>query len=134
MPSSRPARVGDQIRSEIAQLLAREVRDPGIGFVTVTHVKITPDLQQARVYYTTMGDEKARRDSQRALERATPMLRRRLGRSLRLKRVPELQFFFDDSIERHDRIERILQELDAERKAHPSSDDDSGDDGGSNAD
>jgi ribosome-binding factor A len=117
--SSRPSRVGDQIRVEVADLLAREVHDPGIGFLTITHVKVTPDLQQARVYYTTMGDENARRESRRALERARPFLRRQLGRRLRLRRVPDLQFFFDDSIERHDRIERILQDIQAER-AEPS--------------
>jgi ribosome-binding factor A len=111
----RASRVGDQIRAELAELLAREVHDPGIGFLTFTRVAVTPDLQQARVYYTTMGDEKARKESRRALERAAPFLRRQIGRRLRLKRVPELDFFFDDSIERHDRIERILQDLHAER-------------------
>jgi ribosome-binding factor A len=115
MSSSRPARVGEELRVEISDLLAREVHDPRIGFLTVTHVKVTPDLQLARVYYTTLGDDKARRDSQRGLERATPFLRRQLGRRLRLRRVPELQFFFDESVERQDRIERILQELSAER-------------------
>ena len=116
-PPSRPTRVGDQIREEIAGMLAREVHDPGIGFLTITHVKLTPDLQQARVYYTTLGDEKARRNSARALERAAPFLRRQLGRRLRLRRAPELQFFFDESVERHERIERILQEIKAERTA-----------------
>ena len=119
MSSSRPTRVADQIRVEIADLLARAVQDPGIGFLTVTHVKVTPDLQQARVYYTTLGDEKARRDTERALQRATAFLRRQLGSRLRLRRVPELQFFFDESIERQDRIERILQDLQSERaEAH----------------
>lgn len=113
--ASRPARVGDQIRVEMADLLARDVHDPGIGFLTVTHVKVSPDLQHARVYYTIMGDDRARRDASRALERAAPFLRRQLGRRLRLRRVPELQFFFDDSIERQDRLERILQDLNTER-------------------
>ena len=111
----RASRVGDQLRVEIADLLAREVHDPGIGFLTVTYVKVTPDLQQARVYYTTMGDDKARRESQRALERAAPFLRRQLGRRLRLRRVPDLQFFFDASIEVQDPIEQILQDLNVER-------------------
>jgi ribosome-binding factor A len=115
MPSSRSARVGDQIRTDIAELLAREVHDPGIGFLTITHVQVTPDLQQARVYYTTLGDDKVRRDSQRALERASPFLRRQLGRRLRLRRIPELRFFFDETIERQDRIEKILQEIRAEQ-------------------
>ena len=102
--ASRASRVGDQIRAELAELLVREVHDPGIGFLTITRVGVTPDLQQARVYYTTLGDEKARRESSRALGRATPFLRRQIGQRLRLKRVPELEFFFDESIEKGNRI------------------------------
>jgi len=114
MASTRPSRIGDQLRAEISDLIAREVHDPGIGFITITHVKVTSDLQIARVYYTTLGDDRARRDSGRALARATPFLRRQLGSRLRLKRVPQLDFFFDESIARGDRIERILQDLGAE--------------------
>ena len=113
--SQRPSRVGEQIREDLTELLAREVHDPGVGFVTLTRVSVTADLQQARVYYTTLGDDKAKRESKRALERAVPFLRRQLGRRLRLRRIPELQFFYDESIERHDRIERILQDLQHER-------------------
>jgi ribosome-binding factor A len=116
-PPSRTLRVGEQIRDIIAELLTFTVRDPGIGFITITEVKVTPDLQQARVYYTTMGDDKARRETQRGLERARPMMRRALGQHMHLKRVPELQFFFDRAVERQDRIERILLELQQEREA-----------------
>lgn len=112
---SRPGRVADQLRAEVTDLLTREVHDPGIGFLTITHVKVTPDLQVARLYYTTLGDARARRDTDRALQRVTPFLRRHLGRRLRLKRVPELEFFFDEAIERGDRVERILQEISAGR-------------------
>ncbi len=69
----------------------------------------------ARVYYTTLGDDKARRESGRALGRATPFLRRQIGARLRLKRVPQLEFIFDESIERGDRIEQILRDIDSER-------------------
>src|SRR4030081_3606739 len=117
---SRASRVGDQIRAELAELLSREVHDPGIGFLTITHVKVSPDLQQARAYYTTIGDDKARRESARALERATPFLRRHIGRRLRLKRVPELTFSFDESIEKGDRIEQILQQLNSDRAGQPA--------------
>ena len=109
--SPRASRVGDQIREELAELLRRDVHDPGIGFLTITHVKVSPDLQQARVFYTTIGDEQARTNSARALSRATPFLRRQIGQRLRLKRVPELAFFYDEAIEKGDRIERILLEL-----------------------
>ena len=110
---SRPDRVADQIRSELADLLAREVHDPGIGFVTLTRVRVTPDLQQARVLYTALGDEKAREASARALERAAPFLRRKLGSRLRLRRAPEVIFIYDDSIAGQDRIEQILKDLNA---------------------
>jgi len=118
---SRPDRVADQIRGELALLLAREVHDPGIGFVTLTRVQVTPDLQQARVYYTALGDEKTRRNSERALERAIPFLRRQIGSRLRLKRVPELKFTYDESIAGQDRIEQLLNEL---RVADPAPSDD----------
>jgi ribosome-binding factor A len=110
---SRPDRVADQIRSELADLLAREVHDPGIGFVTITRVRVTPDLQQARVLYTALGDDKTRAASARALERAAPFLRRKLGARLRLRRAPEVIFIYDDSIAGQDRIEQILNELHA---------------------
>jgi ribosome-binding factor A len=96
------------------------VHDPGIGFLTVTRVEVSADLQHARVYYTALGDEKARRESARALERASSFLRRQLAGRLRLRRAPELQFFYDESIEKHDRIERILIEIEQERAQRPS--------------
>ena len=108
---SRPTRVADQLRAEIALLIARELHDPGIGFVTLTRVQVSPDIQQARVYYTTLGDEKARRNSAAALDRAMPFLRRQIGSRLRLKRVPELKFVYDDSIAGQDRIEQLLNEI-----------------------
>ena len=80
---ARPERVADQIRSELALLLAREVHDPGVGFVTLTRVQVSPDLQMARVFYTALGDEKARNLSSRALGRAAPFLRRQIGARLR---------------------------------------------------
>jgi ribosome-binding factor A len=113
--SQRPSRVGEQIREDLTELLAREVHDPGIGFLTVTRVDVTSDLQNARVYYTTLGDAQARKQTARALGRATPFLRRQLGSRLRLRRIPELQFFYDENVERLDRVERILQELESER-------------------
>jgi ribosome-binding factor A len=108
---SRPERVADQIRGELASLLSREVHDPGIGFVTLTRVQISPDLQLARVYYTALGDDKARATTARALDRATPFLRRQIGSRLRLRRTPELKFVYDPSIAGQDRIEQLLNEL-----------------------
>jgi ribosome-binding factor A len=108
---SRPDRVADQIRSELAVLLSREVHDPGIGFVTLTKVQVSPDLQLARVSYTVLGDEKAQASSAKALERAAPFLRRQLGSRLRLRRTPELRFIYDEAVAGQDRIEKLLNEI-----------------------
>jgi ribosome-binding factor A len=116
--------VADQIRSELASLLSREVHDPGLGFVTLTRVQVTPDLQQARVFYTALGDDKTRSASGRALERAAPFLRRQLGARLRLRRAPELRFVYDASIAGQDRIEQILNELRDERAERRSASED----------
>lgn len=114
---SRPDRVGEQLRQELSQLLLSAVHDPGIGLVTITGVKMSPDLQLARVFYTLLGDDKAKHETGRALERATPFLRRQIGARMRLRRVPELRFQFDKSVENQDRIEQILLDLETERKA-----------------
>ena len=117
MASHRPDRVGDQIRQELSELLSRgAVHDPGIGFITFTRVKVSPDLQLARVYYTSMGDEAARKQTAKALERATGFFRRHVGDRLQLRRVPELKFQFDESVGHQDRIEQILRELHEEEE------------------
>jgi ribosome-binding factor A len=108
----RPDRVGEQIREELSELLSRgAVHDPGIGFITLTRVTVSPDLQMARVFYTTMGDAKARTETAKALDRAMPFFRRHIGKVIRLRRVPELDFKFDESIANQDRIEQILRDL-----------------------
>jgi len=103
-------------------LLAREVHDPGIGFITLTRVKVSPDLQLARVYYTMLGTDAQRKETEKALGRATPFLRRQIGARIRLRRVPELRFEYDKSVENQDRIEKILIDLQAEREARASED------------
>jgi len=114
----RPDRVGDQIREELSEMLARgEVHDPGIGFITLTRVKVSADLQVAHVFYTSLGDAAARRETQKALERATPFLRRHIGSRVRLRRVPEIEFRFDEAIQHQDRIEQILRDLKQEEAA-----------------
>ena len=111
MQGSRPDRIADQIRGELGELLTRAVHDPGLGFVTITRVQMSRDLQQARVFYTVLGDEKSRRESARTLQRALPFLRRQIGARLRLRRVPELHFVYDESIAGQDRIEQLISEL-----------------------
>ena len=113
----RPDRVGEEIRHELSELLSRgTVHDPGIGFITLTRVQVSPDLQLARVFYTSLGDPNARKETARALERATPFLRRHIGGRLRLRRVPELEFRFDESVQHQNRIEQILRDLHEEEE------------------
>lgn len=112
MSSQRAQRVGDLIQQEISRLLLKEVRDPRIAFVTITGVEPTNDLQLARVYYTVMSDDAAARDAcGDGLRSAVPFLRRELGRVLRLRRVPELEFRYDNSIAYGCRIEELLKEI-----------------------
>lgn len=108
---NRTIRLAEQIRQELGDLLARDVHDPGIGFVTLTRVRVTDDLQLARAYYTALGDAEARRKTARALERALPFLRRALAERLRLRRVPELAFTYDESIGHQARVEELLEEI-----------------------
>jgi ribosome-binding factor A len=125
MATHRPERVGDQIRQAVSEMLSRgAVHDPGIGFITLTRVKVSPDLQVARVYYTSLGDPKARTDTAKALERATPFFRRQIGSRLQLRRVPELHFQFDESVAHQDRVEQILRDLKAEETERRSDPDD----------
>ena len=125
----RTDRLGDQIRTEASDILAREVHDPGVGFVTLTRVSVTADLQIARVFYTTMAAGAARTDTARALQRATPFVRRQLAGRLGLRRMPEIEFRFDESIAHQARIEQLIHDIheaDAAREA-PGPDPDAGD-------
>ena len=108
---SRTIRLGEQIRQDLADLLVREVRDPGIGFVTITRVRVTGDLLQARAFYTTLGDPAAAQKTARALERAVPFLRRAIGQRLRLRRVPELTFAVDEAVGHQARVEELLEQI-----------------------
>ena len=122
---SRTDRVGDLIRGELSSLLVRQVRDPAMRMVTVTRVRMTKDLLQARVYYTVLTDALGQRETARALRRARPFLKRQLGQRLQLRHVPELMFFHDDSVEQQDRVARLLDEIAASRVDNRSQDDNS---------
>ena len=127
---SRPDRVADQIRAEVTSMISRDLHDPGIGFVTVTKVQVSPDLQHARIYYTSLGDSAAQKNTGKALARAASFMRRQVGQRLRLRRAPELQFVFDESIAHQDRVEQLLQEIKSSEPSAPddghADDDDSG--------
>ncbi len=106
----RRQRVGDQMRIELADLLAREVKDPRIGFVTVTEVRMSKDLGHARIYVSVLGDDEQEKSSLAALARMSGFLRGQIGKRIRLRHVPELKFVADKTLDHGDRIEQLLLE------------------------
>ena len=120
----RVERIQAQVREEVSQMLATEVRDPGVGLVTVTRTKVTGDLSLARIYWTIIGDANERKKTQQALERAGGFVRHLLAERLSLRRVPEVKFIYDESVAAQDRIEQIIQEIHAEDAARTVADPD----------
>lgn len=118
MASRRMERVNELLRSEISQLIARSLKDPRIsGTISVTEVQTSPDLRHARVYVSILGSEDQRRESLAALRHAAGFFRRELGERLTLRRTPELEIRLDESLERGDRIMRLLREIQEEEAA-----------------
>lgn len=118
--SHRVERIAEQIREEASQIVASELSDPRIGLITVTRVKVTPDLSLARVYWTSMANPAERKQTVKALAHAAPYVRHLLSARLTLRRSPEVQFLFDQSVAAQDRVEQILQDIkreEAEREA-----------------
>ena len=110
-PSRRPEQVAGTIRQVITDALAREIRDPRVGFVTVTGVLVTNDLSHARVMVTVPGDEAAKARAMQGLQSAAGFLRTRAARALTTRTVPELHFELDKGLERAARIEELLQSI-----------------------
>lgn len=109
--SMRPNRVAEQMKKELSDILSRRLKDPRVGFVTVTDVEVTGDLQQAKVYITVLGDEGTKQETLTALEKAKGFIRSEIGSRIRLRKTPEIFFEFDESIEYGNRIERLISEL-----------------------
>lgn len=107
----RSERVADLIQREISDLLMRSIKDPRIGFVTVTRVSVSDDCRTARVYYSVVGTSEEREASLKGLESAKGFIRRELGKRVTLRYTPELFFQFDPSIEYAIHIEEVLREL-----------------------
>ncbi len=107
---SRSSRVAEQVQRELAELIRLELKDPRIGLLTITGVELTPDYAHAKVFYTTLADPSARQGIDAGLRRASGFLRRELGRRIRIHTLPELHFVFDESVERGDRLSRLIDE------------------------
>ena len=115
MPSRRIERVNDLIRSEISELIVKEIKDPRLrGMISVTEVDTAPDLRHAKVYVSVLGTEEERSTVINTLKHAAGFFRKELGERLTMRRTPELAFVLDTSIERGDRIMRLLREIQEE--------------------
>lgn len=119
MASRRIERFNEQLKREITLLVREEVRDPRIGTVTVTGVEVSADLSVARVYVSAIGTEEEKGESLEGLRAAAPFIRTELGRRLRVRRVPELRFELDRSLEYALKIEKLLHEALPDRHAPP---------------
>lgn len=117
--SRRTEQVGDEILRVLGEIIQNEVKDPGVGFVTVTGVTVTPDLQRANVRLSVMGDDQQRTESMQALERAKGFLRYRVGQEVILRTVPQLVLHLDTSLDHAMRIGDVLRELEVERERNP---------------
>jgi len=111
MSRDRPTRVAHHIQEELGRILAQGLKDPRVGFVTITGVELSPDLRHGKVYYSVLGSEEEKRQTAEGLQAATGYLKREVAKALSLRYVPELRFLFDDSAERGARIEELLREV-----------------------
>jgi ribosome-binding factor A len=107
----RPQRVALQIQQEISLMLARNVKDPRIGLVTVTGVQISADLRHAKVYVSVMGSEQQKKESMEGLSNAAGWIRHELGQRIRMKFLPDIVFREDTSLEYGDRIDELLDRI-----------------------
>ncbi len=112
MTSDRMRRVDEAIREVLSDAVAHDLKDPRIGFVTVTDVKTSSDLRHARVFVTVLGDDAQRADTLTGLQSAHGVLQRRVAAELRMKRTPTLQFSYDQTTDRAMHIEKLLSEED----------------------
>ncbi|MBS0336049.1 MAG: 30S ribosome-binding factor RbfA [Proteobacteria bacterium] len=106
-PSGRSQKVGDQIQRELSEIIHRELRDPGVGMITLTAVDVSPDCAYATVYFTCL-DAAHVKAAQAGLARATGFLRAQIGKRIKIWTTPELKFVYDESVERGDRLSRLI--------------------------
>ena len=109
--SRRTNRLEEEIREEVAKIIASELKDPRIGFVTVTGVQLTPDLRHVRINVGVLGDQAAREKSLAGLRQAAGFVRRELGKRLRIRHTPEVAFQYDKGLDATERVARLLGEV-----------------------
>ena len=112
--ANRSNRVAEQMKKELGEIIARKLKDPRIGFVTVTDVEVTGDLQQATVFITVLGDDKKRRETLKGLVQAKGFMRTEIGQRIRLRKTPELMFELDKSFDYGNKIDNLLKQINTE--------------------
>jgi ribosome-binding factor A len=111
MSELRANRIAEQMKKEMGDIISMKIKDPRVGFVTVTDVEVTGDLQQATIYISVLGSEKEKQDSLLGLTKAKGFIRSEIGKRIRLRKTPELIFEFDEALAYGNRIETILRDL-----------------------
>ena len=114
---NRPERVAAVVQHLLAERFARGMRDPRIGLVTITGVKMSPDLREAQVYWTVHGEPDRAQHTAQGLDKARGYLRREIGVELKLRVVPDLHFIYDEAIDRGERIEQLIRQVHEEESA-----------------
>ena len=120
----RKDRLEDQIKREVAQILTRTIKNPKLGFVTVTDVELSSDLKYARVFYSTLGSTIDKAESARVLERTRGVVQAELGKRLRVRQTPIITYKIDKSLEYGERIDSLLDQIKQEPKSEDESEDD----------
>ena len=120
--SYRQERLNENIKELLSELILKKIKDPRVGFVTITSVKISADQMTAKVYFSVMGSEQDRLDSRKGLRSARNFMRRVVGDQLKLRHVPEFRFVYDDSLDKAMKIEEVLKELKKNDAARPEDD------------
>jgi ribosome-binding factor A len=114
MARIRVSRVGEQIKKELSQIIQQEIKDPRIGFVTVTGVEMSGDLQIAKVFISVLGTAQDKQQSLAGLEKAKGYIRSEIGRRIHMRHIPELIFSIDESLEHSEHISRLLRDVNAQ--------------------
>lgn len=114
MSNVRSNRVAEQMKKDLGEIINQKVKDPRIGFLTITDVDVTNDLQQAKVYVSVFGDEAEKEQTLLALDKASGFIRSEIGKRIRLKKTPEIAFLFDEAFEYGSKIDAILRGLNRE--------------------
>jgi ribosome-binding factor A len=116
MGTIRSNRIGEQMKKELTDIIGRKLKDPRVGFVTVTAVDVTGDLQQATVYVSVFGDNEQKEQTLRSLAKAAGFIRTEIGKRIRLRKTPDIFFKFDESLNYGSKIESLLSDIKREEK------------------